>query len=92
MNDAELNKKVGEFLALKRISKQIESDLEVIKEELKTELTKRRKDILIGENWRIDWKTVPYSKIDEKMLEKDIGDLSPYKKVVNRKYFYLKEI
>ena len=92
MNDAELNKKVGEFLALKKISKQIESDLEVIKEELKTELTKRGTNILIGENWRIDWKTHNYSKLDEKMLEEDIGDLSPYKKIVPRKYFYLKEI
>ena len=68
MNDAELNKKVGEFLALKKISRQIESDLETVKEELKAELTKRKTDILVGKNRRIDWKTVNYSKIDEKML------------------------
>lgn len=91
MNDAELNKKVGEFLALKRISKQIESDLETVKEELKAELKKRKTDTLVGKNWRIDWKTIPRSKLDEKMLEEDIGDLSPYKKITNTKYFYLKE-
>lgn len=92
MNDAELNKKVGEFLALKKISKQIESDLETVKEELKAELIKRKTDILLGKTWQIDWKTVNYSKLDEKMLEEDIGDLSPYKKIIPRKYFYLKEI
>lgn len=92
MNDAELNKKVGEFLALKKISQKIESDLEAVKEELKLELTKRKTDVLVGKSWRIDWKTFNYSKLDEKLLEKDIGDLSPYKKIVPRKYFYLKEI
>ena len=92
MNDAELNKKVGEFLALKKISKQVESDLKAVKEELKAELTKRATDILIGETWRIDWKTYNYTKLDEKMLEEDIGDLSPYRKIVPRKFFYLKEI
>ncbi len=92
MNDAELNKKIGEFLALKKLSNQIESDLKVIKEELQAELTKRKTDTLIGENWRIDWKTFHYSKLDEKMLEEDIGDLSPYRKTSTRKYFYLKEI
>lgn len=92
MNDAELNKKVSEFLELKKISKQIESDLETIKEELKAEPTRRRADILIGKTWRIDWKTRPRSKLDEKMLEEDIGDLTPYKKITNVKYFYVKEI
>ncbi len=92
MNDAELNRKVGEFLALKKIYKQIESDLETIKEELKAELEKRKTTTLVGEKWKIDLKTFNYSKIDEKMLEEDIGDLSPYKKTVARKYFYLKEI
>ena len=91
MNDAELNKKVGEFLALKKISRQIESDLETVKEELKAELTRRKTDVLVGKSWRIDWKTIPRSKLDEKMLEEDIGDLSPYKKIINTKYFYLKE-
>ncbi|MBQ9442061.1 MAG: hypothetical protein IJU55_03525 [Selenomonadaceae bacterium] len=92
MNDAELNKKVGEFLALKKISKQIEADLENVKKELKKELTKRKTDIVVGESWRIDWKTVNRLKLDEKMLEEDIGDLSPYKKIIPTKYFYVKEI
>lgn len=92
MNYAELNKKVGEFLALKKIYKQIESDLETVKKELKAELTRRRTDILVGENWRIDWKTYNYSKLDEKMLEEDIGDLSPYRITTDFKYFYVNEI
>lgn len=92
MNDAELNKKVGEFLALKKIYKQVEEELETVKEELKKELKKRKTDIVVSENWRIDWKTVNRSKLDEKMLEEDIGDLTPYKKIIPTKYFYVKEI
>ncbi|MBR6013806.1 MAG: hypothetical protein IK062_08515 [Selenomonadaceae bacterium] len=92
MTENELNRKVGEFLALKKIYKQIESDLETIKEELKAELKERKTDTLVSEKWKIDLKSFNYSKIDEKMFEEDIGDLSPYKKTITRKYFYLKEI
>jgi len=92
MTDRELDKKVKQLGELKQISTQLENIIEEIKDEIKAEMTSRGKDTLTGVDWKIIWKEQKMTRLDKKLLEKDLGDLSKYQKITTYKSFYLKEI
>lgn len=91
MTDDELDKKVRNLRKLKELSKDIEDDIEKLKDEIKTEMLRRRIDNINGTDWRIIWREHTYTRLDAKRLEEDFGDLSKYKKTTTYKSFYLKD-
>lgn len=92
MDDIEINKKVKRLCALQQISKQLETVIEELKDEIKSEMTSRGKDTLIGADWKIIFKEHKITRLDKDLLKKDLGDLSKYQKITTYKSFYLKEI
>ena len=92
MDDIEINKKVKRLCALQQISKQLETVIEELKDEIKSEMTSRGKDTLIGADWKIIFKEHQMTRLDKDLLKKDLGDLSKYQKITTYKSFYLKEI
>lgn len=91
MTQTELNAKVRELQKLKEISDQLAEVIENIKEEIKTEMLRRKTDYLNGVDWRITWKEHSTTRLDAKRLEEDFGDLSKYKTTTVYKSFYLKK-
>ncbi len=92
MDDIEINKKVKRLCALQQVSKQLETVIEELKDEIKSEMTSRGKDTLIGADWKIIFKEHKITRLDKDLLKKDLGDLSKYQKITTYKSFYLKEI
>lgn len=92
MDDIEINKKVKRLCALQQVSKQLETVIEELKDEIKSEMTSRGKDTLIGADWKIIFKEHQMTRLDKDLLKKDLGDLSKYQKITTYKSFYLKEI
>jgi hypothetical protein len=92
MNDIELDRKVAGLLELKQIAKQLKVLIEDLENEIKAEMTLRDKDTLTGSDWKIVWKERTVTRLDKELLEKELGDLSKYKKITTYKSFYLKKI
>ena len=86
-----MDKKVRELRQLKAIYKQLENVIENLKDDIKSEMLKRKTNTLYGLDWKILWREQTITRLDTEKLEKDFGDLSEYKKVTKCKYFYLKD-
>jgi len=65
MDDIEINKKVKRLCALQQISKQLETVIEELKDEIKSEMTSRGKDTLIGADWKIIFKEHKITRLDK---------------------------
>mgnify|MGYP007101863950 CR=1 FL=1 len=92
MTNAELNGKVEELRQLKEIFDKLSNVIENLKDEIKSEMTRRDVDTLNGLDWKIIWKEHTSTRLDAEKLKKDFGDLSNYKKIIKYKSFYLKNI
>ncbi len=91
MTQTELNAKVHELQKLKAISDQLAEVIESLKDEIKTEMLRRKTDSLSGVEWQITWKEYTTTRLDKDRLEADFGDLSKYKKSTTYKRFCLKK-
>lgn len=88
MTITEITSKVRELKELEAMLKQINDELETLKDELKAELTERETEELQADIFTLRYKTHIQNRIDSKTLKKDLPDVfSRYSTAVNVKRF-----
>lgn len=91
MTDSELDGKIREIQKLKSIAEQLENVIETLKDEVKSEMLARQTNVFNGIGYKVIWREQTSTRLDQKLLEKVLGDLTPYKKVTKYKAFYLRQ-
>lgn len=78
-----LTEKVHLLRELERQAEDIETQINILKDELKSEMDKRCVDELIGPDWKVTWKTVNSSRFDQKSFKESNPNLYESFVVVN---------
>lgn len=69
MNKNEINAKFKELAELTRMSEELASEIESIKDELKAVMTEQNVDTLIGDEHKATWKEVTSNRFDSKAFK-----------------------
>ena len=66
------------------------ADLEVLKNQLKSEMEQREVDTLTGDDWKVTYKTVISNRLDTTAIKRELPDIAArYNKQVMSKRFTL---
>ncbi len=88
MTDSNLMARADELKSLENFKKEIEAEIDAIKDELKKEMESRDKDELFTGNYHITYKVVESHRFDSKALKKDNEELfNKYNKTTSYKRF-----
>ena len=88
MGTIELNKKVTELKELEQYAKEIEAEIEAIKDQIKAEMTARNTEEMTSGVFTIRWKEVTQKRFDGKAFKADHEDLyEEYRKETKQKRF-----
>lgn len=71
-----MNVKVKELRELRRMADELAGEIEVLQDEIKSEMTARNVDTLTGLDWKVTWKTVKSSRLDSKALKAALPDVA----------------
>ena len=75
MDKTELNSKVKDLRALRRMSEEIAAEIEAITDTIKREMTAQGVDMLTGDDWKATWKPVQSARFDSKAFKVAMPDL-----------------
>lgn len=90
MSIFELDAKVTELRELQSMIAELESQVEAIKDTIKTKMMDEGTEELTGNGWKATWHTVSSSRLDSKKLKADYPDLySQYSKTTAATRFTL---
>lgn len=90
MSIFELDAKVTELRELQSMIAELESQVEAIKDSIKTKMMDEGTEELTGNGWKATWHTVSSSRLDSKKLKADYPDLySQYSKTTAATRFTL---
>lgn len=90
MSIFELDAKVAELRELQSMIAELESQVEAIKDTIKTKMMDEGTEELTGNGWKATWHTVSSSRLDSKKLKADHPDLySQYSKTTAATRFTL---
>ncbi|MDO4175208.1 MAG: hypothetical protein Q4D42_10640 [Eubacteriales bacterium] len=71
MSTNEMAIAVKQLRELRRMSEELETEMETIKDQIKQHMTMQNVDELIGTDWKVTYKTVNSSRFDTKAFRKD---------------------
>lgn len=90
MSHSDLNKKVRDLRELRLMASELDAMIESVQDEVKAEMTAQNTDTLIGDDWKITWKTITSSRIDATALREVFPDIAErFSKVTSYKRFNL---
>lgn len=88
MGTVELNKKVMELKELEQYEKEIQSEIESLKDEIKAEMDRRGEDEMVVGVFTVRWKTISSRRFDSKSFKADYKELyAAYQKTTESKRF-----
>lgn len=88
MGTIELNKKVTELKELEQYMKEVEAEIEAIKDEIKAEMTNRNTDEMTSGVFTIRWKEVTSKRFDSKRFKAEHEEMyEAYQKESKSKRF-----
>lgn len=88
MGTIELNKKIMEIKELEQYAKEVQAEIEALKDEVKAEMTTRGTDEMTVGVFTVRWKDVTQKRFDGKTFQKDHEDLyKAYQKESTSKRF-----
>ena len=70
MDRTELDNKIKELRELRRMSEELNAEIDSITDMIKAEMTARQVDTLSGTDWKASWKVVNSNRIDTTALKK----------------------
>lgn len=71
MTNLNMDERLTELKELEAMAKQIDSEIEAIKDEIKAELTRREADEVTTIHYTVRWKAVESSRFDSKGFKAD---------------------
>lgn len=69
MSTHELDGKIKELRELKRMADELNAEIETIQDDIKTEMSAREVDELVGSDWKVTWKLVKSRRFDSKAFK-----------------------
>lgn len=85
-----LDKKVEELRALRRMAEEVQAEIDSIQDAIKAEMTASGVDVLSGSDWKASWKEVTSSRLDSKAMKAEIPEVvAHYTKTVTSRRFVL---
>ena len=88
MAQSEINEKVVELKELEAMIKELEEELEALKDVIKADMTSKGIEEMIAGNYTVRYKDVVSQRIDSKTLKKELPDVyGKYSKQVTAKRF-----
>lgn len=88
MTSKEILCKVTELKELEQLAKEIESEMEAIKDEIKGELTRQDREEMTAGVFTIRWKPVTSKRFDSRKFKEEHADLyGAYQKVQTSRRF-----
>lgn len=76
MGTIELDSKIKELRELRRMSEELQAEIDGITDTIKAEMTARNVDTLTGADWRATWKEVTSNRLDSTALKKELPDIA----------------
>ena len=76
MDRTELDNKIKELRELRRMSEELNAEIDSITDMIKEEMTARQVDTLSGTDWKASWKVVNSNRIDTTALKKAMPDIA----------------
>lgn len=88
MSTKEMNSKIKELRELRRMAEELAAEIETIQDEIKSEMTAKNTDSLIGDDWKVTYKTVESSCFDTAAFKKTHTELYEQytKKTISRRF------
>lgn len=88
MSTKEMNSKIKELRELRRMAEELAAEIETIQDEIKSEMTANNTDSLIGDDWKVTYKTVESSRFDTAAFKKTHTELYEQytKKTISRRF------
>ena len=75
MGSKELASKAQELKELKRMQEELEAEITAIEKEIKAEMTARETDELTAGAFKIRWKVITGSRLDQRSLKAELPEL-----------------
>ncbi len=76
MTTNEMNNKIKELRELRRMSEELQAEIEALQDSFKAEMSAQGVDTLAGTDWKISWKEVQSSRLDSKALKASLPDVA----------------
>ena len=74
MTTNEMNNKIKELRELRRMSEELQAEIEALQDSFKAEMSAQGVDTLAGTDWKISWKEVQSSRLDSKALKASLPE------------------
>lgn len=86
----EMNSKIKELRELRRMSDELQAEIEALQDDFKAEMNAQGVDTLAGADWKVSWKEVQSSRLDSKALKASLPDVAAsFTKVTTARRFVL---
>ncbi len=76
MGTIELNSKVKELRELRRMADELQQEIDGLTDQIKAVMTERDTDTLTGDDYKITWKAVTFSRLDTAALKKALPQVA----------------
>ena len=76
MSTNEINSKVSELRELRRMSEELQTEIDALQDVIKAHMTDLGVDELNGIDYKVTWKAVSSSRIDSAALKKAFPDIA----------------
>lgn len=76
MGTIELSSKVKELRKLRRMADELQQEIDGLTDQIKAVMTERATDTLMGDDYKITWKTVTSSRLDTAALKKALPQVA----------------
>lgn len=75
MSTKELDSKIKELRELRRMSEELQAEIDAVQDSIKAEMTVQNVDTLTGTDWKVTWKDVVSNRLDTAALKKALPDV-----------------
>lgn len=90
MSNIELQSKVNELRELRRMSDELQAEIDGLTDQIKTHMDGIGADTLTGADYKITWKSVTSSRLDTTALKKALPEIAAqYTKISTSRRFVL---
>lgn len=86
----EMDSRIKEIRELKAMKEELENNLKALENEVIEYCKENEVEELLGNDFKLTYKTQERKTLDKKALENDLGDLSDYTKVTSYKVLRIK--
>ena len=86
----EMNSKIKELRELRRMSEELQAEIDALQDSFMAEMSAQGVDTLTGVDWKISWKEVQASRLDTKALKASMPDVAAnFTKITSTRRFVL---